>query len=267
MSKRDISTQDKLAYYLLKSMNKAIRDYEMIADGDRIAVAVSGGKDSLALLHLLRLRQQSAAEKYETVAVHVVMGQADGTACTEAAGRSTLGAYLQATGQEYAFEPVEVAEQPDCFRCSHLRRQALFRAARRLGCNKLALGHHADDAAETTLLNLIFHGRVETLAPRRSFFDGQFVLIRPLIYVPEKRLARLAQACALPVMAASCPQRITSRRQWVKELIQSLEQEYPKVKINLFRAGLRPAMASTDPSRKESNERDDDSVHLLSPAR
>ncbi len=239
MSKRDISPQDKLAYYLLKGMNKAIRDYDMIADGDRIAVAVSGGKDSLALLHLLRLRQQSAADKYETVAIHIVMGRAGGAECTEAAQRNALEAYLHSTGQEYVFERVVVTAQPDCFRCSHLRRQALFQAARRLGCNKLALGHHADDAAETTLLNLIFHGRVETLAPRRSFFEEQFVLIRPLIYVPEKRLARLAQACGWPVLAAACPQHITSRRQWVKDLIHGLEREYPKVKINLFRAGLK----------------------------
>lgn len=239
MCKREIPLADKLAYYLLKSVNKAIRDYEMIADGDRIAVAVSGGKDSLTLLHLLRLRQQSAPEKYETVAVHIIMGQAGGASCTEADGRDALAAYWRSAGLEHAFELVEVADQPDCFRCSHLRRQALFRAARRLGCNKLALGHHADDAAETTLLNLIFHGRVETLSPKRSFFGGQFTLIRPLIYVPEKRITRLAQACAFPVMAASCPNRITSRRQWAKDLIRALEREYPKVKINLFRAGLR----------------------------
>jgi tRNA 2-thiocytidine biosynthesis protein TtcA len=126
----------------------------------------------------------------------------------------------------------------------------LFQAAQRLGCNKLALGHHADDAAETTLLNLIFHGRVETLLPKRSFFDGQFTVIRPLIYVPEKRLALLAQACAFPVMAASCPHRLTSHRQWVKDLIHTVEQEHPKVKINLFRAGLRPENASMDQSKE-----------------
>jgi tRNA 2-thiocytidine biosynthesis protein TtcA len=250
MSKRDIAAQDKLAYYLLKSMNKAIRDYEMIADGDRIAVAVSGGKDSLALLHLLHLRQQSVPERYQTVAVHIIMGRADGASCMQADGRNALADYLRSTGQAHAFELVGVADQPDCFRCSHLRRRALFQAARRLGCNKLALGHHADDAAETTLLNLIFHGRVETLSPRRSFFDGQFMLIRPLIYVPEKRLARLAQACAFPVMAASCPHRMTSRRQWVKDLLHAVEQEYPKVRINLFRAGLRPQNASTDQSKE-----------------
>ena len=240
MGKRDLSAQDKLAYYLLKGMNKAIRDYGMIADGDRIAVAVSGGKDSLSLLHLLRLRQQSAREKYEVVAVQIVMGQTSGQACAESAGRDALAAYLRSTGQEHVFEPVDVGEQPDCFRCSHLRRQALFQVARRLGCNKLALGHHADDAAETTLLNLVFHGRVETLWPVRSFFDGQFTLIRPLIYVPEKRLARLAQVCAFPVMASSCPHRLTSHRQWVKDLLRTMEREHPRVKINLFRAGLPP---------------------------
>ena len=267
MSKRDISLQDKLAYYLLKSMNKAIHDYGMIADGDRIAVAVSGGKDSLTLLHLLRLRQQSVPEKYETVAVHIVMGKTDGAACTEADGRDALAAYLRSAGQAHAFELVEVADQPDCFRCSHLRRQALFRAARRLGCNKLAMGHHADDAAETTLLNLIFHGRVETLYPKRSFFAGQFTLIRPLIYVPEKRIARLAQLCALPVLSAPCPNSTVSRRQWAKDLLHAMEREYPKVKINLFRAGLRscppdrveqPNNEHADRLREEVHERDND---------
>lgn len=250
MSKREISTPDKLAYYLLKSMNKAIRDYAMIADGDRIAVAVSGGKDSLALLHLLRLRQQTTPEKYDIVAVHVAMATADGAPCVDADERDALAAYLHSTGQAYSVEAVEVTDQPECFRCSHLRRRALFQAARRLDCNKLALGHHADDAAETTLLNLIFHGRVETLSPTRSFFDGEFVLIRPLIYVPEKRLARFAQACSLPVMPASCSHHLTSRRRWVKDLIHALEQEYPKVKINLFRAGLRPENDSTDQSEE-----------------
>jgi tRNA 2-thiocytidine biosynthesis protein TtcA len=253
MNKREIAAQDKLAYYLLKSVNKAIRDYEMIRDGDRIAVAVSGGKDSLALLHLLRLRQQSVAEKSEMVAVHIVMARAGGASCLEPDGRRPLEDYLQSTGQAHAFERVEVADQPDCFRCAHLRRRALFQTARRLGCNKLALGHHADDAAETTLLNLIFHGRVETLWPKRSFFDGQFTLIRPLIYIPEKRLARLAQACGFPVIAASCPQAITSRRQRVKDLIYVLEQEYPKVRINLFRAGLPPESAFTDQSKEKTN--------------
>jgi tRNA 2-thiocytidine biosynthesis protein TtcA len=239
MSKRDIALKDRLAYYLLKGVNKAIRDYEMIAHGDRIAVAVSGGKDSLTLLHLLRLRQTSVPEKYETVAVHVTMLKSDGTSCTQPDVRNALDGYFQSERQACAFEAVDVDAQPSCFRCSYLRRKAIFTAAQRLGCNKVALGHHADDAAQTTLLNLFFHGKVETLNPKRQFFGGQFELIRPMIYVPEKEIVRFVRACAFPSIPAHCPHGPTSRRMLAKSVIRTLEQEYPKVKINLLRAGLQ----------------------------
>jgi len=238
MGKRDIPLQDKLAYYLLKGMNKAIRDYDMIADGDRIAAAVSGGKDSLTLLHLLRLRQKSAPEKYQIIAVHVTP-QSDGTSRPQLDARDALEPYFRAQGQAYAFEAMDAGQQPDCFRCSFLRRKALFTAAQRLGCNKIAQGHHADDAAETTLLNLVCGGRVETLNPKREFFDGRFVLIRPMIYLEEKEIVRFARTCAFPSLSAPCPQGATLRRTLVKDIIRSLEREYPAVKINLFRAGLR----------------------------
>jgi tRNA 2-thiocytidine biosynthesis protein TtcA len=238
MSKREIPLKDKLAYYLLKSVNKAIRDYGMVADGDRIAVGVSGGKDSLALTHLLRLRQESTPEGYQIVAVHVDQRKVDGTSCAGPAVGDALRAYFEACGQAFAVESVEMEEASGCFRCSYLRRKALFTAARRLGCNKVALGHHADDAAQTTLLNLAFHGRVETLQPVRSFFDGRLVLIRPMIYVPEKDILRLARAGAFPVVASPCVHGMTSQRVLAKEIIRLLEREYPKVKINLFRAGL-----------------------------
>lgn len=237
MSKCDLPLKDKLAYYLLKAINKAIRDYQMIVDGDRIAVAVSGGKDSLTLLYLLLLRQQHALERYETIAVHVRMRKADGTPCTEVDPRNALaeaGVHLE------TMEVVDMGVHSDgCFRCAYLRRKAIFETAQRLACNKVALGHHADDAAQTTLLNLIFHGRVETLHPKRTFFNGQFTLIRPLIYLPEKRIARFAQACAFPLQATSCAHSLGSRRALMRDLIRMLEREYPKVKINLFRAGLR----------------------------
>ncbi|MBC7260548.1 MAG: tRNA 2-thiocytidine(32) synthetase TtcA [Chloroflexi bacterium] len=238
MSVRNLPLKDRLAYYLLKGMNKAIRDYGMIADGDRIAVAVSGGKDSFTLLYLLWLRQQSVRERYEAIAVHVRMHQADGTPCVAFDVRSAL----ETAGLcQPSLEIVDIGEQPnDCMRCSFLRRKAIFETAQRLGCNKVALGHHADDAAETTLLNLIFHGKVETLYPKRQFFGGQITLIRPLIYLPEKRIARFAQACAFPLQAVACPHSANSRRAFMKNIIRMLEHEYPRVKINLFRAGLRP---------------------------
>lgn len=236
MGKRDIPLQDRLAFYLLKAINKAIRDYGMIADGDHIAVAVSGGKDSLTLLHLLRLRQRSVPESYKLTVVHVPTPWAS---CGPAGTRDMLERYLQAQGQAYAIEVAETVAQLDCARCSYLRRKAILEAAHRLGCNKIAHGHHADDAAQTTLLNLIFGGRIETLSPRREFFDGLLVLIRPMIYVQEKEIARFAQTGALPQLPSRCPREATSRRTLMKQMIRQLERVYPKVKINLFRAGLQ----------------------------
>ncbi len=235
MGKHDIPLQDKLAFYLLKSINKAIRDYGMIADGDHIAVAVSGGKDSLTLLYLLRLRQRSIPERYKLTAVHVTTPCA---ACGPSETREALERYLQTQAQAYAIESIETAEQLDCPRCSYLRRKAILEAAHRMGCNKIAQGHHADDAAQTTLLNLVFGGRVETLSPTREFFDGLLVLIRPMIYVEEKEIARFAQAGAFPPLPPRCEREAASRRTLMKQMIRQLERVYPKVKINLFRAGL-----------------------------
>lgn len=238
MNASHILLKDRLAYYLLKGMNKAIRDYSMVLDGDRIAVAVSGGKDSFTLLYLLWLRQQSVPERYEIVAVHIRMHGTDGAPCIALDIRSML----ERTGlPPLPLEVVDIGEQPDnCARCSFLRRKAIFEAAQSLGCNKVALGHHADDAAQTTLLNLVFHGKVETLHPTRQFFGGQLLLIRPLIYLPEKKIARFAQACDLPLLTIPCPYSQQSRRALMKDIIHILEREYPKVKINLFRAGLSP---------------------------
>lgn len=241
MSKRNIRLKDKLAYYLLKDVNKAIRDYEMIADGDRLAVAVSGGKDSLALLHLLRLRQRSVPENYTMVAVHVTTPRIDKMQPAAMDWCSTLQDYTRSQGLDCAFETIDLKEPPECFRCSYLRRKAFFAAAQRTGCNKIALGHHSDDAAQTTLLNLFFSGRVETLLPRRQFFGGKFVVIRPMIYLAEKDIARLAQACDFPLATSSCPRASDSRRVLVKSIISTLQKEFPAVKTNLVRAGLRGA--------------------------
>jgi tRNA 2-thiocytidine biosynthesis protein TtcA len=239
VSKRDVAAQDKLAYYLLKDVNKAIRDYAMLSDGDRVAVAVSGGKDSLTLLDLLLRRLPTAREKYSLVAVHVTMHDADGTGCSRPDCSTALREYFEALRLEHAFEPVTADAPLNCYRCSHLRRKALLTASQRLGCNKVALGHHADDAAQTTLLNLIFHGRVETLHPRREFFAGRFVLIRPLIYLTEKEISRYSSLRGLPRQSFDCPAGLASRRRIAREIIAGVEREYPKVKINLFRAGLR----------------------------
>jgi tRNA 2-thiocytidine biosynthesis protein TtcA len=238
----DCALADRLAYYLLKKVNKAIRDYHLLQDGDRIAVAVSGGKDSMSLLRLLQIRQTTVPERYDLIAVHVRSDYI----CTDYVQLPQLEAWFQAAQVPYTFEYVSVLQssdgrrqEPGCFWCSWNRRKALFLAAHRLGANKVAFGHHADDMAETALLNLFYHGRLESMEPRVEFFNGLITVIRPLIYIPEKELARYARASNFPTQTCHCPNSKVSRRTKMKELLRTLEADCPQVKINLSRAVSR----------------------------
>ncbi len=230
---------DRLAYWLLKDVNRAIRDYQMIADGDRVAVAVSGGKDSLSLLRLLDQRRKTAPEHYELAAIHVV-GDARGA---ELPQHAPLVEWVAQSGIPYAVEPLRLPEgEPlplNCQRCTWNRRRTLFEAARRMGCNVVAFGHHADDLAQTTLLNLLIHGKVETMAPRRDYFDGALRLIRPLCYLTEGEVRRFARACAFPPPPPDCPHSDHSRRKMAKDLLAQAEKISKGARTNLLRAGLR----------------------------
>jgi tRNA 2-thiocytidine biosynthesis protein TtcA len=226
---------DKLTFYLLKNVNKAIREFRLIEAGDRVAVAVSGGKDSRSLLHLLHARRRSVPERHELIALHVE---------AEIPGyprlRPVLETWFRDLSIGYAFVPLELPPdepQPlDCFRCSWHRRKALFLKAHELGCNKLAFGHHADDAVHTTLLSLFYSGRLETLPPKLAFFDGQVTLIRPLIYLEERQLQQLARALAFPEAEVTCPRSSNSRRAWVKEWLRHAGPDYRQIRTNLWRA-------------------------------
>ncbi len=244
---------NRLGFFLLKKVNKVIRTHKLLADGDRVAVAVSGGKDSLSLLRLLRLRQRSARERYDVLAVHVT--PAADAPCGTDEDTSALETWLRGEGIEYAFVPMEKATgQPDrqgqspCFHCAWRRRKAIFMTADRLDCNKVAFGHHADDIAQTTLLNLFYQGRLETMRPRVEFFDGKLTVIRPLAHVPEKELVRFAAACDFPPAPAPCVTAETSQRALMARILRTVEQTYPKVKINLWRAVER-AQACRESSR------------------
>ena len=233
---------DKLTFYLLKNVNKAIREFDLIADGDRVAVAVSGGKDSRSLLHLLRARRRSVPEQYDLIALHVE---------AEIAGypplRQVLEPWFQEMEVEYSFVPLVLPpDEPlplDCFRCAWNRRKALFTQAHALGCNKLALGHHADDALHTALLNLFYSARLETMAPSLRLFDGELALIRPLIYVEERHLDRLARLLAFPPVEATCPLSRTSQRAWVREWLRHAGPDYRQIKANVWRAARRNSRA------------------------
>ena len=230
---------DRLAYWLLKSVNLAIREYGMIAAGDRVAVAVSGGKDSLSLLRLLDLRRRSAPEPYTLAAIHV-MGDGSGP---WAEPHPPLVEWLAQSGVEYCVEPFMLkageALPLTCQRCTWNRRRVLFESARRLGCNVIAFGHHADDLAQTTLMNLLCYGRVETMAPRRHFFDGQLRLVRPLCYTPENDLHRFARTCGFPMPPPTCPVSAHSQRKLAADLLKQACRTNPAARTNLLRAGLK----------------------------
>jgi tRNA 2-thiocytidine biosynthesis protein TtcA len=244
MENQTAALAGRLQFYLLKGMNKAIRDYQMIADGDRVAVAVSGGKDSLTLLRLLWARQQLRPGKYALVAIHV---SSDAESCGGPVDRAALLAHIAGYGIECAAADLPMPtglparpKQSPCFHCAWRRRKTIFEMAARLGCNKVAFGHHADDLAETTLLNLFFQGRVETMEPRRAFFGGKLEIIRPLAYIEEKEIVRFARSADFPSAPPPCRGADRSQRELMHQIITQVRVVEPRIKINLFRAAARP---------------------------
>ena len=229
---------DRLGYFILKRVNQAIREFQMVRDGDRIAVAVSGGKDSLGLLRLLMLRQRSAQIRCELAAIHI-RGDAGGVTPPHL----PLEEWLAAQGIPYrVIEPDVREDEPiplGCYRCTWLRRKALFLAAQQLGCNVVAFAHHADDAAQTTLLSLFYGGTPRTVAPCAAYF-GHFRVVRPLLYVPESDLVRFARASGFPAPPPTCPRGPNTRRRLVGEMLKMLGRDYGRqVRANLIRSGLR----------------------------
>ena len=233
------SDLERRASYLLKEVTRAVGEFDLIAQGDRVAVAVSGGKDSRALLQLLLRHRRRVAQRYELVALHIV-GKSAGFADL----RSELEPWFRRLGVDYHFASLELPAEEElplnCFRCSWNRRKALFTSTVDLGCNKLALGHHADDAAATTLLNLMFNGRLETMAPRVEFFDGTVTVIRPLIYLTDKELARYGRIAGFPDVP-SCPQGLISKRTQIERLLRQFGRDQNQIRVNLWRAA-RQAM-------------------------
>jgi len=209
----------------------------MIADGDRILVGLSGGKDSFTLLWMLMERLERIPINYELAAAYIDPGFEEGFS-------EPLAEYWNKTGVQLKIEHTDHGilahssqnrENP-CFLCAMLRRKRLFEIADELGCNKVALGHHKEDIIETLFMNICYAGEISTMMPAQSFFQGRFTLIRPLAFVDEDVIRRFAGEKGCPVFINPCPSAKVSKRQEIKGLLQRLYRSNRKIKGNIFRA-------------------------------
>lgn len=228
----------RLEKKIVRRVGRAIGDFQMIEEGDRVLVALSGGKDSWALLHALHVLQRRSPVRFDLAAVTVHPGYADFDPAPIAAHCRVLG-YRHTVETSQMFEIIEAKRDPGssyCAICSRLRRGILYGIADREGYTKVALGHHADDLIETLLLAAFFTGEIKSMPPLLKAEDGRNVVIRPLCYCFEEDLAAFAEVMEFPLASCGCPVAgcTQTQRHRVKALLRGLEQEHPGVKANLL---------------------------------
>lgn len=212
---------------ILSHARKAVEEYDMIQDGDRIAVGISGGKDSLTLLCALARMRVFLKQKFELVAITIDMG-------FEGADFSEIAKLCSELEVEYHIIPTQIyniifnvrQEKSPCSLCARMRRGALHDASKELGCNKIALGHHFDDVVETFMLNLFFEGRIGCFRPVTYLSIKDITMIRPLIYTHESEIKAFAQSESLPVYKAPCPADGHTERAKMKAFLEPFEREH-----------------------------------------
>ena len=225
---------------LLSYVRRAVDDYEMITEGDRICVGISGGKDSLALLAGLANLRYFYPKKFELVALTVDMGF-DGVDFSE------IDALCRALNVPYHVKKTEIAqiifdirkEKNPCSLCAKMRRGVLHSTAKELGCNKIAFGHHFDDVVETFMLNLFHEGRIGCFQPVTYLSRADITLIRPLIYMPEKDVRYFASRENLPVVKSPCPADGHTEREEMKKMLDTLERQHKGLRHRIFGAICR----------------------------
>lgn len=229
--------RERLQKRLLREVGRASAGFNLIEEGDRILVGVSGGKDSFTLLHLLQLLQKSSLVRFSLIACNLDQGHPGFPA-------AQLEAYLRGTGAEVlmlrentyaAVKRLVPAGKTACSVCSRLRRGILYGAAQAHGCNKIALGHHRDDLVESLLLSMLFNGKLRSMPPRLQANDGKNVVIRPLCSSAESEIAEFARLCAFPIIPCDlCGAQENLQRKRVKRLLDELSAQHPAVRASLY---------------------------------
>ena len=226
---------------MLSKLRKGVTKYNMIKDGDKIAVGISGGKDSLTLLKLLAEYKRFSPQRFELIAVTVDLGFNG-----KVADYSSIQKFCDELGVEYHVEKTDIAqvvfdvrqESNPCALCSKMRKGALYSVVKEKGFNKIALGHHADDLIDTFLLSAFYEGRLSTFAPKSYLDRTDLTLIRPMIFLEEMDISSYSKD--LPVVESSCPANKNTKREYVKDIISTIGKEIPNVREMLFTALIHP---------------------------
>lgn len=220
---------------LLKPVWKAIMEYKMIEDGDRVAVGLSGGKDSSTLFYLLSILQKQLPIRFELVPITLTMG-------FEGFDIQPLKDFVEALGYELHIKETFISqivfdirkEKSPCSLCANLRRGKIIAYAKELGCNKLAYGHHLDDGIETFFMNLFFAGKLGVFTPVTWLDRSDITVIRPMIAVEERHIIQFVEAKGIPVLHNPCPANGKTKREEMKELVKQLSAKYPDLRQNFL---------------------------------
>lgn len=220
---------------ILGGLRRCVQDFNMIQNGDKIAVGLSGGKDSVLLLYALKRYQQFSPQKFELNAITVDMG-------LKGFYTKPLSDLCNSLDIPYKIINTQIGEivfsvrkeNHPCSLCAKMRRGALTNGAMEIGCNKIALGHHSNDAVETLLMSMFFEGRISTFSPVTYFEDKNISIIRPFVYLQERDIAGVVRRLGLPIVKNPCTVDGHTNRQLIKDYLYKMQKEIPDIKDNLL---------------------------------
>lgn len=229
---------------LLGPLGQGISDFKMFDGQDGLAVAVSGGLDSMALVHLLVQYRKKMNQHAPIKAIHAPLDGLDPV--------KPLKEHLERIGVDLVLTPWETPKELTCSGCARAKKQGVFQVMEELGLSTVAYGHHSDDMIHTALMNLFMHSRLEGLHPVKEWFDGRFKVIRPMIYIPKKRLVPLARRLDFPCPPLPCPLEERSSRARFSQYFETIEKDFPASRANIFWGALS---AMGYPVRKRQKRR------------